>query len=43
MLIDPPLSDLRRGRFPFDRTGVLALIWAAVFVLTAVGFAVLFG
>ena len=43
MLIDPPDADTRRGRFPFDRIGVLALVWAGVFVLTAVGLAILFG
>jgi hypothetical protein len=43
MMIDPPMNAPRRGRFPFDRIGVLALAWAVLFVAAAVGCALILG
>lgn len=43
MLIDPLMAGPRTKRFPFDRVGVLALVWAVLFVAVAAGVAFLLG
>lgn len=43
MMIDPPVNEPSRSRFPFDRIGVLALAWAVLFIAAAVGCALVFG
>ena len=39
MRIEPPVIE-RPKRFPFDRVGILALVWATLCVAAAAGLAI---
>lgn len=42
-ITDTPKIEDHTKSFPFDRVGVLALIWAAIFVLAAAGLTLAIG
>jgi hypothetical protein len=42
MIIEPPSSE-RPRRSPFDRIGVMALVWAALFLAASAGLAFAYG